>query len=212
MRKQFDDELTKLKTEMKELASLVESSFDKTMKVFFDANEKLAEDVFSLTRSIDKKHRKIENLCFMLLLRYQPVAIDLRTITASLKANFDVKRIASQSFDIAEIVKLELSLNKEKIEDAQLAVLQKMATQTKAMLAKSLETFFALDVSGAEKITAEDDVVDDCFAKIKILIANRLAEKQSGDSAVDILMVAKYFERIADHCVNIARWTVKYFG
>lgn len=212
MRKQFDDELAKLRTEMKEAASLAEESFDKTMKVFFEANETVAEDVFSLTRSIDKKHRRIENLCFMLLLRYQPVAIDLRTITATLKANFDLKRIASQSFDIAEIVKLELSMKHEQIEKEQLAILQKMAQQTKTMLSNSLESFFARDANAAEKITMEDDIVDDCFAKAKVSIAKKLTETQNGDAAIDILMIAKYFERIADHCVNIARWTVKYFG
>lgn len=213
MRKQFDDELAKLKTGMRETASLCEQEFEKAVQAFFNGNENLFEDVFTITRSIDKKCLKMENLCFMLLLRYQPVAIDLRTITATLKTNFDIKRISSQCFDIVEIVKLS-HIAASKGADTQVNdILKKMSAQTKRMMTASFDTFFAQDPAAANGIKADDDVVDECFSNIKSVISTSLARSSgSGDYAVDILMIAKYFERIADHCVNIARWTVKYFG
>lgn len=212
MRKQFDDQLAKLRTEMKECGQYCEQSLAQATRVFFDSDIKLLEQVFSITRSIDKKTHKIENLCFMLLLRQQPVAIDLRTITATLKSNFDIKRISSQAFDIAEIVKISEGLKPHEISEDVLQPLRQMAEQAKSMLSQSLSTFFDQDIAGAEQVINSDDLVDDCFAKVKTGIAKSLAGQEQGDYVVDVLMIAKYFERISDHCVNIARWTVKYFG
>lgn len=211
MRKQFDEQLLKLNDNLKEAANYSKEALDKVTEFFFNKDVRLTEEIFSLTRSIDKKTHKIENLCFLLLLRQQPVAIDLRTITASLKANFDLKRVASQSFDVAEIVKLSTQAERPPISDELLEVLKVMTEQTKKILAQSLSSFFARDPKAAEALIAEDDVVDECFAKTKSLVSGYLIHNDNGDNAVDVLMIAKYFERISDHCINIARWTIKYF-
>lgn len=212
MRKKFDDQLAKLTNLMKESGTYCEEALDKAIRVFFDKDLELAEQVYSASRSVDKKTRKIENLCFMLLLRQQPVAIDLRKITASLKANFDIKRISSQAFDIAEISKFSLIPGNYNISPKETEILRKMSDQTKMILSQSLSTFFAMDAKSAEALIEEDDVVDECFAQIKSHIADDLSTKKAGDYAVDVLMIAKYFERMSDHCINLARWTIKYFG
>lgn len=212
MRKQFDEQLNKLQSLMKESANYCEEALDKATRVFFEKDLKLSEQVFSITRAIDKKTRKIENLCFTLLLRQQPVAIDLRRITASLKTNFDMKRISSQAFDITEISKVSLIPTGKEISEDETAIMKKMAEQTKTIFSKAVSTFFAMDAKSAEALIQDDDIVDECFAQIKSRIAADLTNKEAGDYAVDVLLIAKYFERISDHSINIARWTVKYFG
>lgn len=212
MRKQFDEQLAKLRTSVKKCGKRCEESLIKSTQIFFESDLSLLEPIFSLTRSIDKRTHKIENLCFMLLLRQQPVAIDLRTITATLKVNFDLKRIASQSYDIAEIVKISALSTPQEISPELSATLHTMADQSNNMLTQALDTFLNMDIEGAQKVVDADDIVDDCFAKVKTCISTNLTSSRKADYAVDILMIAKYYERISDHCVNIAKWTLKYFG
>ncbi|MEL3907521.1 MAG: phosphate signaling complex protein PhoU [Treponemataceae bacterium] len=212
MRKQFDEQLARLRGNMKKCGKRCADSLLKSTRIFFESDLTLLESVFSLTRSIDKRTHKIENMCFMLLLRQQPVAIDLRTITATLKVNFDLKRIASQSYDIAEIVKISALSTQQEIDPELLEILHTMADQSNNMLTQALATFFDQDIEGAQKVIDGDDVVDECFAKVKACISSDLASSKKADYFIDILMIAKYYERISDHCVNIAKWTLKYFG
>ena len=153
---------------------------------------------------LDRKEREIESLCLKLLLQQQPVAKDLRQISAALKMITDMERIGDQAEDIAEIVTF---LGGRGAENS--ALLREMARSTIKMVTESVDAYVRQNTALAEQVIAEDDVVDDYFTRVKKGLIERIAQDPTdGEFALDLLMIAKYFERIGDHAVNIAEWVI----
>lgn len=204
MRNRFDEQLFLLKRELIEMGSMCEEAILNVSHLVDGADKKLIEEVKTNSRAIDQIERNIENRCMKLLLHEQPVASDLRLISAALKMITDMERIGDQAEDIAEITKY---LNGEKI--SEIEILKDMAKQTIKMLSKSVDAFVKSDISLAKTVIEEDDIVDNYFSKIKCGIISLISENNSnGELALDMLMIAKYLERIGDHATNIAEWVI----
>ena len=204
MRSRFDEQLALLNKELIEMGALCEEVIALTSKALTAADKNLAKQVAPLDAEIDRKERTIESLCLKLLLPQQPVARDLRQISAALKMITDMERIGDQAEDIAEIV---CFLDGRSTENDEL--LREMARAVIQMVTQSVDAFVKHDTMLARKVISDDDIVDDFFDRVK----NRLIEKigkepADGEYALDLLMIAKYFERIGDHAVNIAEWVI----
>jgi len=205
MRNKFDEQLLELNNRLIEMGALIEHSISTAVEALLTQNADLAVAVKEDERESDKKERQIEALCFELLLRQQPVASDLRIISAALKMITDMERIADQARDIAEISKY-LADNPFIKQPEDIA---KMAVETKKMLKESIDSFVNRDLDLAKAVLDHDDVVDDLFRKIRNDLIALIHEKpESGEQALDLLMIAKYFERIGDHASNIAEWVI----
>ena len=202
MRSHFDEQLALLSREMIEMGALCERVIALSVKALEAGDAKLAASVAPVDAEIDQKERTIESLCLRLLLQQQPVARDLRQISAALKMITDMERIGDQAEDIAEIVPF---LGVRGAED--LGILREMAQMTIKMVTESVDAYVKCDIMLARKVVADDDVVDACFSRVKSRLIERIAAApDEGGRALDLLMVAKYFERIGDHAVNIAEW------
>jgi len=204
MRNRFDEQLFELNREIIEMGAMCEEAIAKAAKALVSGDARLAEDVKANSGAIDQMERDIESRCMKLLLHQQPVARDLRLISAALKMITDMERIGDQAEDIAEIVTF---LNGHTMKGMEL--IEEMARETTKMVTESVDAFVKKDVALAEKVIAQDDVVDDYFSKIKYGIISLIAENPAdGEFALDLLMISKYFERIGDHATNIAEWVI----
>ena len=204
MRNRFDQQLYELNRELIEMGALCEDAIASAVKALTTGDVKLAAKVCENSSAIDQMERDIEGRCMKLLLHQQPVARDLRQISAALKMITDMERIGDQAEDIAEIVTF---LNGHTMEDMEL--IEEMARATIEMVMSSVDAFVKKDVELAEKVIAQDDVVDDYFSKVKCGIISMITENSTdGEFALDLLMIAKYFERIGDHATNIAEWVI----
>ena len=205
MRNRFDRQLVQLNNELIEMGGMIEKAISDTVKALVNQDIELASNVIEYDEEIDHQEREIEQLCLKLLLQQQPVAKDLRTITAALKMVTDMERIGDQAADIGEItIKLSNQSYIKKLEH-----INQMASETMLMLIRSIEAYVEKDMDKARKVIAYDDVVDDLFEKVRDdLIAMIQADSANGEQAADLLMVAKYFERIGDHATNIAEWVI----
>ena len=204
MRNRFDEQLALLKKELIEMGALCEEVIAKASEALTRGDVALAATVAPLDGQIDRKERDIEALCLRLLLQQQPVARDLRKISAALKMITDMERIGDQAEDIAEIVTF-LKGRTGQNDD----LLREMARSTIKMVTESVDAFVKHDIMLAEKVVAYDDVVDNYFEQVKDELIARIAENpDDGEYALDLLMIAKYFERIGDHAVNIAEWVI----
>ena len=205
MRSKFDEQLHLLNQEMMQMGSMIEDSIQKAINALIDQNVELAKKIMDNDTQIDHEQKKIENLCFNLLMQQQPVAKDLRVISAAMKMVTDMERIGDHAADISEMT---IMLSKEPYV-LNLDDIKKMASETVIMLIRSIEAYVEKDMKKAVDVIASDDVVDDLFDKNKAeLIEQIQREPQSAESAADMLMVAKYFERIGDHATNIAEWVI----
>lgn len=203
MRNRFDRELSILNTELIEMGALIENAIDRAVGALFKQDESLAESAIEFDSEVDRKERDIESRCLKLLLQQQPVARDLRTISSALKMITDMERIGDQAADIAEIT------HRLKQTDAPLCDthIKEMSKSTIRMVKESVDAFVARDLALAQKVIAEDDEVDDMFVHVRDELVQMLKKEESEPSAViDVLMIAKYFERIGDHATNIAEW------
>ena len=204
MRSRFDEQLQQLRHELIEMGALCERVIALSVKALEAGDTKLAASVAPVDAEIDQKERTIESLCLRLLLQQQPVARDLRQISAALKMITDLERIGDQAEDIAEIVTF-LKGRTGQNDD----LLREMARSTIKMVTESVDAFVKHDIMLAEKVVAYDDVVDNYFEQVKDELIARIAENpDDGEYALDLLMIAKYFERIGDHAVNIAEWVM----
>lgn len=204
MRNHFDEQLMHLNTELITMGALCEQAISETAKYLIDNDESLKERVFETDRNIDRKERDIENLCMKLLLQQQPVAKDLRTISSALKMISDMERIGDQASDIAEIV---CFVNKSGMSGK--VHIADMARATIKMVTDSIESFVRNDLDIAYSVIRHDDIVDGLFIKVKNeLISGVKEESESAEALIDLLMIAKYFERIGDHAENIAEWVI----
>ena len=205
MRSKFDEQLHLLNQEMMQMGSMIEDSIQKAINALIDQNVELAKKIMDNDTQIDHEQKKIENLCFNLLMQQQPVAKDLRVISAAMKMVTDMERIGDHAADISEMTIL---MSKTKY-IPNLEHINRMASETVQMLIRSIEAYVEKDMKKAVDDIASDDVVDDLFDKNKAeLIEQIQREPQSAESAADMLMVAKYFERIGDHATNIAEWVI----
>ena len=202
MRSRFDEQLAQLERELIEMGALCEESIALAVKSLGDGS--LARQVAPLDTEIDRKERDIESLCLKLLLQQQPVARDLRQISAALKMITDLERIGDQAEDIAEIV-ISGQVNEGE------ELLRDMAASTIKMVTESVDAYVKHDTMLAEKVIAEDDIVDGWFDRVKHTLIRRMTtDPGEGERAVDLLMFAKYLERIGDHAVNVCEWTEFY--
>lgn len=204
MRSRFDEQLALLNNELIEMGALCEEVIALASKALTNADAELAQKVAPLDSEIDEKERVIESMCLKLLLQQQPVARDLRQISAALKMITDMERIGDQAEDIAEIIPFLAGRSNEND-----GLMRGMAKATIGMVTDSVDAFVKRDLALAEKVTRDDDVVDRYFDEVKQKLIEKIAQSPAdGEYAIDLLIVAKYFERIGDHAVNIAEWVV----
>ncbi len=204
MRSHFDEQLALLNKEMIEMGALCEEVIELAAKSLVAGNQKVATQIAPIDAKIDQKERTIESMCLRLLLQQQPVAKDLRQISAALKMITDMERIGDQAEEIAEIV--VFLKDEERKEDV---LLQEMAKASISMVTESVDAFVKHDIMLAEKVINDDDIVDRYFDRIKADLIQKISENpKDGEYAIDLLIISKYFERIADHAVNIANWVI----
>ncbi len=204
MRSRFDEQLNILNTEMIEMGALCEEAIALASKALTTGDVALAEKVVPISADIDHKERDIESRCMKLLLQQQPVARDLRQISAALKMITDMERIGDQAEDIAEIITyLEGRTAEETVH------IRDMAAETIIMVTDSVDAYVKKDTELAKSVITHDDQVDEYFDRIKNSLIKMIAESpENGEYALDLLMIAKYFERIGDHATNIAEWVI----
>lgn len=185
------------------MGAMIESAIDKACDALMRHDVALAKSVMEADHLIDQKERTIESMCLRLLLMQQPIARDLRKVSSALKMITDMERIGDQAADICEIVTMMDGM--EGLDNPRL--MRDMAHETVDMVHKVIDAYVASDVHLAQAVMAADDVVDDLFMRVKAeLIAFLTRDATRGQQALDILMIAKYFERIGDHAVNIGEW------
>lgn len=202
MRNKFDSQLEKLNLELITMGSLCEDAISASVKGFLDDDDALCQKAVETEDEINRKERDIESICMKLLLEQQPVARDLRVISSALKMISDMERIGDQAYDIAEIAKFVKNSNvKSKIH------IKDMAAAATKMVTDSVDSFVKKDVELARAVMAYDDKVDNLFNCVKDELVLLITEdKANGEFCIDLLMIAKYLERIGDHAVNIAEW------
>lgn len=202
MRNRFDSQLEKLNLELITMGALCEDAISASVKALLDGDETLTEKVFAADAEIDQKERDIEAICMKLLLQQQPVAGDLRVISSALKMISDMERIGDQASDIAEITKFVKNSDiKSKVH------IKDMVTAAIKMVTDSVESFVKKDIELASAVMKYDDKVDNLFDCVKDELVRLIAaDSENGEYCIDLLMIAKYLERIGDHAVNIAEW------
>ena len=202
MRDFFQEQLNELKRELTIMGASCEEIIALASHALTDMDEDLVRKVETIGAQIDESERTIETICMKLLLRQQPVARDLRQISAAMKMITDMERIGDQAEDIVEIVPYMNAHPDEKFPK-----IREMAKAAQTMVTDAIDAYVKQDLELARKVMAHDDVVDNYFIQIKKGIIDLIAaEPSQGEYALDLLMIAKYFERIGDHCTNIAEW------
>ena len=205
MRKTFDAELQELNYEMIDMAAAAEDAIDVVTESLASGDDEAAKSAVEVTRHMDEMERDIENRCLRLLLQQQPVARDLRTISAALKMVTDLQRIGDQCSNIAEI---SLLLTGQKQTSA-LAHIRTMSQKAWVMVKRAIFAYVNRDTDAARAVIALDDEIDELFRTIKAELVELIVEnRQEADQAIDLIIIAKYLERIADHAVNIAQWAI----
>ena len=201
MRNRFDEQLELLNVELIRMGALCEDAISYASRTLMKEGD-FSDEVYKTDREIDQKERDIENLCMRILLQQQPVAKDLRQVSSALKMISDMERIGDQASDIAEICSFLQGWETE----SRLHI-RDMAEATMKMVTESIDSFVKRDLELARKTMKEDDVVDELFNKVKTELIGLIGEDSSkGEMCLDLLMIAKYFERIGDHATNIAEW------
>ena len=204
MRNRFDEQLFEMNRELIEMGAMCEEAIASAVKALTTGDIALAKRVKDTSGFIDQKERDIESRCMKLLLHQQPVARDLRAISAALKMITDMERIGDQAEDIAEIV---ISIGNHTMDG--LEIIEQMARETVKMVTDSVDAFVKKDVDLAQEVIRRDDIVDSYFLKVKYDIIKLISENPAdGGFALDLLMISKYFERIGDHATNIAEWVI----
>lgn len=203
MRELFQKQLEALHVMLIEMGAFCEQVIERTYKVILSEDKQAAAEIIEKDSVIDLKEREIESSCLKLLLHQQPVASDLRQVSAALKMITDMERIGDQAADIADIVKTSKNLKTA----AAATKLGDMAKATMRMVTESIDSFVKQDLEIARKVINDDDFVDALFLEIKHQLAAEMADDaQNRERTLDILMIAKYYERIGDHATNIAEW------
>ncbi len=202
MRENFNRQLDTLNREMTDMGSLCESAIESAVRALLRRDEKAAESVAAIEDEINHAERDIEGLCLKLLLKQQPVAADLRTVSSALKMITDLERIGDQAADIAEIVR-----HADFDENYDNEYIREMATGVSKMVTESVDAFVERDLDAAKDVIRRDDQIDDLFKKACADLAEYIGKNpKKAAPALDLMMTAKYLERIGDHAVNVAEW------
>ena len=205
MRTKFDEQLCQLGMEMTHMGNLIEKNIQDAVQALLSQDTETARRIMAEDELVDQEQKKIENICFQLLIQQQPVARDLRTITAALKMVTDMERIGDHAADISELTiamaAVPYPLRGENI--------RKMAGETIVMLLDAVNSYVNKDIEKAHSVIAHDDIVDNYFVKVKADLIEVIRENpEYGEHAADLLLVNKYLERIGDHATNIAEWVI----
>ena len=204
MKTKFDEQLEEMHVELIKMGSLCEQAITLSSRALLGDEKSQVEQVYSVDGEIDQQEREIENICMRLLLLQRPFASDLRKISAALKMISDMERIGDQASDIADMVPyIRFSEAKSKVH------IEAMAKATVKMVTDSVDAFVQDDLDLAQRVIDSDDEVDDLFNRVKNELIDLIYAKDiDAKVALDLLMTAKYYERIGDHAVNIAEWVV----
>ncbi|MGN0803127.1 MAG: phosphate signaling complex protein PhoU [Candidatus Faecivicinus sp.] len=203
MRTHFDEQLSQLNADLIDMGTMIEYAIESSASALISMDGALANRIVRFDHEVDRKERDIESLCLKLILHQQPIAKDLRFISAALKMITDMERIGDQAADIAEIVTMMLNDDPPRITDH----FSEMARVTTRMVRQSIDAFVSRDMLLARQVVNTDDVVDGLFDDVRGELIDLLARNPDrGRQALDLLMIAKYFERIGDHATNIAEW------
>ncbi len=209
MRYKFDRDLETLDKKLIEMGSLIEEAIKLASNALIHKKVDVIQDVQILEKQIDSKEREIETFCFRLIAEQQPVAKDLRVISSALKMITDMERIGDHAEDIAEIVSFIYKDETTQINNKTLKDIETLSTETIKMLKESIDAFVTKNVELSKAVIKQDDVIDGLFTTIKSDLIDYISEnKDNAEHALDLLMIAKYFERIGDHAENIAEWVV----
>lgn len=206
MRDRFNEQLEQLNVELIKMGALCEEAISAAAKALLEGDAALRETAAAAEREIDQKERDIESLCMKLLLQQQPVARDLRTISAAMKMVTDLQRIGDQAANIAEIsLLIAESGDKPDVPEEIVA----MSRQAGLMVRQAIAAYVDRDENTARAVINLDDVVDDLFVQLKKILVERIASRADhSDRSVDLIIIGKYLERVADHAVNIANWAI----
>ncbi|MCL1809269.1 MAG: phosphate signaling complex protein PhoU [Clostridiales bacterium] len=205
MRRKFDEQLVLLNNSLIEMGSMVEKAITDATHALVNQDVVLAQKIIDSDDQIDNKEKEIEGLCLKLLMQQHPVAQDLRFVSSALKMLTDLERVGDHASDISEII---LMLADKKYV-GNLEHIPHMAKETMKMLSESIDAYVKRDLDLAKKVIDYDDVVDNIFVKVKKDMINLIHDNPAnGDEAIDLVMIAKYFERIGDHATNIAEWVI----
>ena len=203
-RKHYDEQLAALHAELIEMGGMISGAIGRAVSALLSRDAESAREVIAYDEEIDRQERVVETLCYKLLLSQQPVAGDLRRVSSALKIITDMERIGDHAADISELTLMLRELPSMSNEH-----LREMATRTTDMLLASLAAYVEQDMEKAEQVIAQDDAVDALFVAVKRdLVEAITADPKRGEAAADLLMAAKYFERIGDHATNIAEWAI----
>lgn len=205
MRNRFDRQLAQLNCDLIQMGNMIEHAIEMAIQALNSMDEDKAAMAIAYDEEINGEEKEIENLCFKLLLQQQPVARDLRVISSALKMITDMERIGDHAADISEVT---IHLAKTGYKD-NLCHIQKMAAETTYMVVKSVEAYVEKNKEKAKEVIRHDDIVDELFCKARKDVIDIIRQNaELGEPATDLLMIAKYFERIGDHATNIAEWVI----
>lgn len=203
MRDKYQEDLEKLNANILKMGKMIEIAIESTIIALMGRDTQAAVTVSENDEAIDNMEREIEGLCMKLLLQQQPVATDLRVITAALKMVTDMERIGDHASDIAELVLQIPDCKYNKMD-----TITEISTQIINMIHKSIESFINRNYDMAQVVIAQDDIVDNLYHEIKTDLIQKIKKTDDGEQILDYLLIAKYFERIGDHATNIAKWVV----
>ena len=201
MRNVFHEQLDQLNVELIKMGAMCEEAISAATKAYLDGDEALGRRAVALEQDIDHKERDIESQCMNLLLRQQPVASDLRVVSAAMRMISDMERIGDQASDIAEIAR---DMNRSAV--IREVPMEEMAAAAVKMVTDSVDSFVRGDLDLAHSVIVQDDGVDRMFLDVRAKLIGLIAQGKDGELCLDLMMIAKYFERIGDHACNIAQW------
>ena len=201
----FDNELKLLRENVAQMARKVEESYDELFKALAEQDENKIMELKKNDKAVSKRQREIESQCLFLITKQQPLVGDLRVVTASLKVVTDIERVGDHVSDMADLL-LRLQMKDLSLFSVHV---ETMIMATREMLHEAVEMFIARDMEAAKRVIREDDIIDECFNKVKYdLIDSLKREVKDADECIDVLMLAKYLEKIGDHAVNIGEWEI----
>lgn len=205
MRLKFNEQLKALGEELTHMGSMIESAIENAVHALLNQDVETAKRIMKEDELVDQEQKKIENLCFQLLIQQQPVARDLRTITAAMKMVTDMERIGDHAADISELT-IAMAETSYRLQGENI---KKMAAETMVMLVDAVDSYVNKDMEKAKAVIAHDDIVDDYFVKVKADLIEVIRQNpEYSEFAADLLLVNKYLERIGDHATNIAEWVI----
>ena len=201
MRNVFHEQLDQLNVELIKMGAMCEEAISAATKAYLDGDKELGQRAVQLEQDIDHKERDIESRCMNLLLRQQPVASDLRVVSAAMRMISDMERIGDQASDIAEIAR-----DMKRSAVVREVPMEEMAAAAVKMVTDSVDSFVRGDLDLAHSVIVQDDGVDQMFLDVRSKLIVLIAQGKDGELCLDLMMIAKYFERIGDHACNIAQW------